>query len=330
MNCRMLMVGALVAVTATTAQAQSCAAGYTQVACQKGVDLVNFLTPQLSSALAGGNATLGQGGALGGLGHWELDVRATAVNGKLPKLNNVGLSTSGSLPTNFTADNQFIPGVSANASIGIWRGVSLGVTHVGGIDALVTATYLQDFDGGDVKVKLSGGNTKYGYGVRVGLLEESAVTPGVGFTYLQRDLPTLSISGASTVSASGGSAPGTIAINNLAMKTTAWRITASKDLLIFGLSAGVGQDKYSTSSTLALTVNAPAPIGTQNGTGSAGFDMTRTNVFVGASINLFVAKLVGEVGQVSGGSVPAGKNVFGSSDPAGSRSYFTVGLRFGM
>ncbi len=328
MKLRMLVAGAFLAV-GTAAQAQnSCAAGQTQDACQKGIDLVNFITPQLSTALAGGNATLGQGGALGGLGHWEIDVRASAVNGKLPKLNNVGLSTTGAQATTFSSSNQFMPGVSANAAIGLWRGYSLGVTHVGGIDALLTATYLQDFDGGDVKVKLSGGNTKFGYGVRVGLLEESAVTPGVGFTYLQRDLPTVSITGSSTVTASGTTAPGDIAINNLTMKTTAWRLTASKDFLFLGLSAGVGQDKYSSSSTLAVTVRpqGSAPI---SGGAGAGFDMTRTNIFVGASVNLFIAKLVGEVGSVSGGSAPASTNSFGS-DAASSRSYFTIGLRFGM
>ena len=329
MKIRMLMAGAIVAVVATTAQAQnSCAAGQTQDACQKGVDLVNFITPQLSTALAGGNATLGQGGALGGLGHWEVDLRASAVNGKLPKLNNVGLSTTGAKASTFASDNQFMPGISVNAALGLWRGYSLGVTHIGGIDALVTATYLQDFDGGDIKVKLSGGNTKFGYGVRIGVLEESAITPGVGITYLQRDLPTLSITGSSTVSASGTTAPGDIGINNLSMKTTAIRLTASKSFLIFGLSAGVGQDKYSSSSTLAVTVRPQgfAPI---SGSAAAGYDMTRTNIFVGASINLFIAKLVGEIGSVSGGSAPTSTNNFGS-DAAASRSYFTVGLRFGF
>ena len=126
MKFRIFMAGALVAVAGTSAQAQSCAAGQTQDACQKGVDLVNFITPQLSTALAGGNATLGQGGALGGLGHWEVDLRASAVSGKLPKLNNVGLSTTGAQATTFASDNQFMPGVSANAAIGLWRGYSLG------------------------------------------------------------------------------------------------------------------------------------------------------------------------------------------------------------
>jgi hypothetical protein len=56
--------------------------------------------------------------------------------------------------------------------------------------------------------------------------------------------------------------------------------------------------------------------------------MTRTNMFVGAYMNLFIFKLEGEFGQVSGGSLPAAFNSFGA-DPAKTRSYFTLGLRFG-
>ena len=53
-------------------------------ACPKAVDLLNFMTPQLSTALVGGSPTLGQGGVLGGLGHFSIDIRGSAVNGQLP------------------------------------------------------------------------------------------------------------------------------------------------------------------------------------------------------------------------------------------------------
>ena len=329
MKIRLIIAGALVAASGTSAEAQSCAAGTAQDACQKAIDIVNFLTPQLSTANAGGNATLGQGGALGGLGHWAVDIRGTAVNGKLPQLSGVDLSTTGAKSTNFSTKNQFMPGVSANAAIGIWRGYSLGVTHIGGIDALVTATYLPNVNNSDVTVSTSGSNTKFGYGVRIGVLEESAITPGVGITYLQRDLPTLSVIGRSTVSAGAFTAPGDLAMNNLAIKTTAWRITAAKDLLILNLNAGIGQDKYSTSTSITATVR-PSIGGPQTATASAGFDMTRTNVFVGASLNLFIAKIVGEIGQVRGGSAPTATNTFSGSDATSSRTYFTLGLRVGF
>ena len=324
MKLCLVILSALAALGAPAVHAQSCTGtAYVLDACRKTVDLVNFLTPQIATAQAGGNATIGQGGALGGLGRLVLDVRGTAVNGSLPKFDNVGFS-AGETKTVFAASHRFVPGVSANAAIGLWRGYSLGVTHIGGIDALVTATYLQDFNGGSISGKVSGGNTKLGYGVRLGLLEESLLSPGVSLTYLKRDLPTITVTG--SVSGSGALSPGgSLAINNFAVKTSAWRIVASKSLpLIGGLSAGIGRDTYDASSQIAVTVD-----GGGSGGGAAVTSMTRTNAFVGATLNLFIAKVVVEVGQVMGGSTPTLLNDFGS--PANkSRGYFTVGLRAGF
>ena len=52
---------------------------YLQDACQKGVDIFNLLAPQLGASLAGGNAVLGQSGALGGLGHFTIGVRGNVL-----------------------------------------------------------------------------------------------------------------------------------------------------------------------------------------------------------------------------------------------------------
>jgi hypothetical protein len=315
------ILAACVAVLAGPAQSQSCTgAGFVADACRKAVDLVNFLTPQLATAQAGGNATLGQGGTLGGSGHVALDVRVTALSGSLPRLDNVGFNAT-ETKTVFASDNHFVPSLSANAAIGIWRGYSLGVTHVGGLDALVTATYLQAFSGGSVTSKVSDGNTKFGYGLRVGLLEESLLSPGVSVSYLNRDLPTISVTG--TVAGSGVTNPGgSITVSDLSVKTSAWRITASKNLPLFGgLSAGFGQDQYKTSSRVTVAVN-----GSGSGTGAAGMSMTRTNMFVGVTVNILVAKLIGEVGHATGGDTPTLLNDFGSAANK-PRTYFTLGVR---
>jgi hypothetical protein len=249
------------------------------------------------------------------------------VNGSTPKLDGVGLSPFGAQHSTFTGKNQLIPMVSADAGIGLWRGLSLGVTHVGGIDALVTMTYLPNISNGgsadQTNFAVVGSHEKFGYGFRLGLLEESAVTPGVSFAWVQRNLPVITAS--ATVDAAGANPGGTIALQDFTVKTSDWRITAGKSFLIFGLSAGVGQDKYDANSTISASINTnPTPSLTPTA-----FAMTRTNIFVGAYVNLFVFKLEGELGEVSGGKVPAAFNTYGS-DPAKSRSYFTLGLRFGM
>jgi hypothetical protein len=155
------------------------------------------------------------------------------------------------------------------------------------------------------------------------VLEESAVTPGVSLAWVKRDMPTVSFSG--KVDSTGISNPGgTLALNNFSVNTSAWRVTAAKSFLIFGLSAGLGQDKYDASSTISARVNGPlGGTGTQSGS----FSMTRTNMFVGAYMNLFVFKLEGEYGQVTGGSATT-FNKFSPTANA-SHSYFTIGLRFG-
>src|SRR6185437_8756916 len=66
-----------------------------QDACQKTVDIFDYLAPQLATAVAGGNATLGDAGTLGGLGHFSLGLRANAVDGDIPKVDNVTLNTTG-------------------------------------------------------------------------------------------------------------------------------------------------------------------------------------------------------------------------------------------
>lgn len=325
---RVLALGAMVLLTAPLARAQNCSGASEAIdACKKTADLVSFLSPQLAGALAGGNHTLGQGGATGGFPHFSVDVRATVISGSLPKLDGVGFNVAGATGSTFKAENQMIPGLVADASIGVWEGLSLGVTHVGAVDALISATYLQNFNGGDVSAKLSGGGIKLGYGIRLGLLEESLLTPGVAVSYLTRELPTISITG--NVVAAGSKPGGTIAINDYSIKTSGWRLTASKNLLIFNVNAGIGQDKYDATANIATTVVAPAPIGTKSSTGSSIVSMNRTNMFVGLSLNLLVAQLVAEAGQSTGGTLPTLTNNFGS-DPAKARPYFSAGVRVGF
>src|SRR5918912_2035211 len=59
-------------------------------ACQKVVDLYRYMNVQLGTSVAGGNATLGQGGSLGGLGHFAVDLRANAMRASVPDVAATG------------------------------------------------------------------------------------------------------------------------------------------------------------------------------------------------------------------------------------------------
>jgi len=143
-------------------------------------------------------------------------------------------------------------------------------------------------------------------------------------SYLRRDLPTVNIA-----ANSGGDS---LYVNNLSLKTKAWRVVASKSLILFGLAAGVGQDKYESSTDVSAHVAArtiPPTSAANAGPVSLTQNLTRTNVFADVSMNLLLFKLTGEIGQVSGGTVNT-YNQFSGKQAADSRIYGSIGARFGF
>jgi hypothetical protein len=291
------------------------------------VDVFQVMAPQLGLALAGGNATLGRGSALGGPGHFSIGLRANVFNGDLPQVQSFPTPSTGGRPAPRTlpSKGQILGLPTADAAIGIFGGVPLGLTNVGGIDLLVSATYIPSYGDAtsDVQVKPKQ-NLQFGYGVRVGLLQESLVVPGVSFTFLKRDLPKTAISGTSTNL--------DVNITDAQVKTSAYRIVASKSLLLFGVAAGVGQDKYDESASVQATArgtvngipgtftSAPVPLVQK---------LTRTNYFLDLSLNMPIFKIIGEVGQVSGGTVDT-YNTFETGRADKSRTYGSLGVRLGF
>ena len=333
-------MAAALLMLATTAQAQTdCPAGVATAVtpaqigqnasrdvCLRAKDVFSLMGPQLGAAITGGNAVLGQGGTLGGLGHFTVEARVTAVlNGALPDIPKwSGLATT-SPPASQELETKKspVPMPVIDGAIGIFKGLPLGLTNVGGIDLLGSVTYIPNVDETDFSVKPDA-NTKFGYGVRVGLLQESLLIPGLSATWMKRDLPVTTITGTGTFTGQSMS----FTLGETDIQTTSWRLVASKSFILFGLAAGYGQDKYkesanfSGSATVAGTPYAFAPF-------SVNSEMTRSNVFANASINLLLLKLVAEVGQVSGGeATPVPFNTFSGGKVDDSRTYGSVGLRF--
>lgn len=290
-----------------------------QDACQQAYDVYQFMAPELGIALAGGNATLGVGGTLGGLGHFSVGVRGNAFSGLLPDVTNFQQSTSGAKQQQLPTKTQFIGLPAADAEIGLFKGIPLGLTNVGGVDALVSATYIPKINSSGIAVTPKQ-NLQLGWGARVGLLQESLLVPGVSVTYLKRDLPQTDIIGTS-----GGNS---LSITGLKLNTTAWRLTASKNFILFNLAAGVGQDSYDQSATITATVNQGGFSGSSTVPGTSQ-TLKRTNYFLDAGLDLPLIKLVGELGQVSGGTVNT-YNSFQGGRADRSQTYFSAGIRFGF
>lgn len=294
-------------------------------ACQKAVDLFNYMTPQLGSAIAGGNATLGQAGTLGGLGKWTVLLRVTAVKGALPDADD-GTTTGGPaiLPSTYETEEIPLPLPSIDAAVGLFKGVELaGVTALG-VDALGSLYYMPEFeDEESVGLTTPDGSFSIGYGARIGLVGETSMLPGVSFTWMRRALPTISI-------ASAPDDDDEISLADFENQATSWRLVAGKKLGFIGLSVGAGKDSYESSAHLSWHVQQGSIDESQGAFAFDGGSVEATSYFANVLFNLKVVKLVGEIGQVKVSNLSADDffNQFGES-PDASRLYASFGFRVG-
>ncbi|MEP6493091.1 MAG: hypothetical protein ABJF01_10470 [bacterium] len=287
-----------------------------QDACVQAFDVYQFMVPQLGVALAGGNATIGQGSVLGGFGHFSVGIRGNIFSGVLPQVNQFSTSVTGAKQTSLPTQSQVIGLPTADAAIGIFKGFPLALTNILGIDALVSASYVPTINSDNLAITPRS-NWQFGFGGRLGILSESIVFPGISATWIERDLPTTDLIGSSNGAA--------LKINDMKVKTSAWRLVASKSFIMFGLAAGVGQDSYDQSATISATATQGAFSGSA-GPISTSQTLKRTNVFGDLSLNLPLFKIVGEVGQASGGKVST-YNSFAGGRADRSQVYSSVGLR---
>ena len=320
---RLVLGAVLITVgSALSADAQSsndCSTVITQDACQKAVDLYRYMAPQLGTAIAGGNATLGQGGALGGFPHFAIGVRLNAVKGTVPDLESAPPQLGAAQTSNYDTNDLAVLAPAVDIAIGLSKGLSLGPTRVGGFDVLLNGAYIPEGELGELSVKAPNGSFKLGYGARLGILEETIVVPGLSVTYFKRDLPTLDI-----VTMSGGYV---MLAEKLEIESEAWRVTASKSLLVVRLAVGAGQDVYASNADVSVVSNSSVSLPPVNVALTQ--RAKRTNYFADLSFNLFVAKIVAEVGRVSGGEGITTLNQYSTKADA-PRLYGSVGIRIGL
>jgi hypothetical protein len=318
---RFLRVAALaVAVMPAVLHAQgatTCRFVQTRDICQLAGDFYDYMLPQLGLALGGGNPVLGSNTVIGKLGHFSVGLRATAFKGSLPQFDSVTASTTGVEARTIPVKDQWLPGPAVDVAVGLFRGVPLGVTRVGSVDAIASVIYLPSVGGGnnsnsDVTVET---HTRFGFGGRVGLLEESIVVPAITFAYLQRGLPKISLSSQSSNGAS-------FSVNQLDITVSTWRLIATKSFLLFALSGGFGGDTYKSSG--ALTARAVG----QSESITLDRSPHRTNWFIDLTLN---AKWV-QIATELGGAGSTGTTTVNHFAPVAgaSRIYYSFGLRAGF
>ena len=293
-----------------------------QDACQKAIDLFQYVAPQLGAIVAGASATQGFTGTMGGLGHFSIGIRANGLNGSLPDVDRVVPSTRGAEQSTYTITDAGFGLPVGDVAVGLFGGLPLGITHFGGLDLLVSAAYLPTYNNSSIDIAVPSGSWKVGYGAKLGIIQESALTPGVSLSYLNRELPTVKIT--------GRSGDDRLVLDSLRVRTHSWRLVAGKGFLFLGGAAGIGRDTYDTDASISVTIAPRAA--TQGGSGGPiplNQKLSRTNYFASLWINMPVLKIVGEIGRVSGGEIPT-YNQFSGPQAADARTYGSVGIALGF
>lgn len=317
----------LVAVVPAAAAAQggtvssSCAAaGQTADACQVATDLFTLLVPQLGTAMAGGAATPGQFDAIGRTAGFGITVRATGLRIDLPTVDGLDVSPGAPQQRTIETEEQWGGAPALDLELGVFPGIPLGITRVLAVDVIGTGYYLPDLEGDGVSLTTTGGRFRLGGGVRVGLLQESMVVPGVAVSYMRRGLPTINVTGESS---SGDS----ISVNEAGFTADSYRITAGKGLGPLAVMVGAGRDTYDAEATITAVVREGLfterldPVRLSE-------NIERWNYFAGLSLGLGPLRLAGEIGRTTGDDL-ATFNSFTAGNAGRARTYGSVAVRIG-
>lgn len=318
MRAAPLLAGLFLVAAALPVQAQApeCSpyVSSAQRVCEAAVDGTRAFHPVIGVLISGGNPTIGSAGALGGLGHASLTVRANAVEVVLPDLAYNGSNTAVPAGEKFWAPAPLIEGV-----LGIYKGVGAGLLAV---DLLGSAQLLPTdqinhltVDAGARKV----GDTAIGlgYGARIGLLRETGLLPAVSVSIMRRDIPQIIY---------GDVPAGDRYSYGVDLHATNLRLVASKRLLLFDLAGGFGWDKYTGDAVIRFRdpiTGIPQPAVPVE------LDNSRVLTFVNAGMSLSVVRLTGEVGY-QGGRDQHLSTEFEDFDTTMGKFFAGLGLRVGF
>lgn len=322
-----LGVSAPTVVRAQTCSISSTPSGvpvtFAQDACVKAQDIFRFLSPQVGVALSGGNPLLGEGGSLGGWGKRSAVLRVTAVDGRVPENDVTFTGSTQPVASNFGAARAPIPVPSLDVGIGLYRGVPVGLTNVGGVDLLLGLTFIPNVSEDQLAVKSEGSGMAVSVGARVGILQESALVPGVAVSYMKRRLPTTSIS--------YRTGNDTLAVRDTRVESTAIRLTANKRFGFFAVGGGIGSDQLSSRTSAEAVLNER--VAGQDVRAVVTLDdlketTTRGTAFVNVSFGLPMAQVVVEVGQSQAGDIRETTNTFGNRRANEAYRYGSIGFGF--
>ena len=272
------------------------------VRCYVTAQALESLYPQVGILAAGGNPTPGTastgGIRLGFLPGVSASARVTGATLRAPDVLGVNADPA-------DERSPFGAAVSLDVSAGIFPGVALAPTvgGFGSVDLLgsVGAAPIAG-DGFD------GAALSWGAGARVGILRESFTLPAVSVSLMYRRVGQLEygdLCAGGTIGPGGGcespnpeADPGEL---RFGVESISTRGVVSKRLLGFGLSAGVGYDRYALTTSSFRYREGTVGGATEVGITDADSDQWRLSVFGGLSYALLIGSISIEAGWMQGG-----------------------------
>lgn len=316
--------------------------GDVQSRCAAVAQAVDAAQPQVGILMAGGNPTLGTastgGVRLGILPRVSAGARVNVVFARLPDIRDESSSSGAAVPEKFSVP---APALGADVSLGVFPGISVAPTigGIGAIDLLGSATVLP--------VSLAGVDgleknpVSWGAGARVGLLRESFLTPGVSVSVMYRKMGELQfgdvceggeVQDPTSTNRSICAGEGDFGEIGFGLSNVSVRGALSKRLLVLGLTAGVGYDRFDTDADVAF--RAPVVTGTTARQifrfDDVQVDNDRWSAFVNGSFTLLVGSIVAEAGWLQGQNPISGFPSTSDFDPKKGTFFGSIGARLSL
>jgi hypothetical protein len=292
-------------------------------ACQKGTDIFMMLAPQVNGALTGGGPVLGSSRAVNG---FSIGVRVNAVDGRVPDLGAVTLSSTGIVQSAMPTKRTPVPAPTLDVALGVFPGFFVGVERIFSLDALVNVAYIPNKTIQDFSIRTTNGSLKLGYGGRLGIIADRTFFPAVAVSFFRRSLPTSTFSTSFNSAIAGVTTRDSLVLDALSIENDAIRVSLSKKLGFFEIGGGVGQDTYRTSTTLKAHVS-PSIGGPVTGSVALSQKMKRNAAYGSLALNFFKMRLGAEAGTTFGGDSVKTYNTFTDGKLNEKHLFGSVGLR---
>ena len=282
--------------------------------CNAVVDGSQAFDPVLGLLTSGGSPVLGATTPLGGFGHFYLSTRVNATHVVLPDL-----AYDGSTTTVAAGDQLFFPSPIVEGVMGVFGGMGGGLLSLDllGSAQLLPTTQIANFSVEPSARRIGSLALGLGYGARVGVLRETALTPGVAVSVMRRNIPQVRY---------GNLGNGDNLSYATGLDATNLRLTVGKRFAVLNLAGGLGWDRYSSDATVQFrnpTTGIPEP------SMDLALSSSRTMGFANAGLDFKHFKLMTEAGYQLGKD-PHLVTSFADFDPSAGRFFAAAGLTVGL